>query len=130
MEGVRWQHTVWREETEAADVQQLDIGLMPLIDNQWNRYKCGLKILQYMGVAVPSIASPVGVNEEIIDDGGNGMLAASAEQWEESLGRLIDDATLRDRLGQAGRQTVEQRYSIQANLPKLVEVFERVADSS
>ena len=90
---------------------------MPLEANEWTRYKCGLKVLQSMAIGIPAVASPVGVNREIVQHGENGFLASSEAEWTAHLARLLDDPSLRIRMGAAGRATVERKYSLAANLP-------------
>jgi len=102
----------WRLDTEIDDINQLDIGIMPLPDDQWTRGKCGFKGLQYMACGIPAVMSAVGVNLEIIEDGQNGYLANTDEEWFEKLSQLVESEELRQRLGQAGRQTVVDRYSV------------------
>jgi glycosyltransferase involved in cell wall biosynthesis len=104
----------WRSETEVADLQEIDVGLMPLPDNDWSRGKCGLKGLQYMALGIPTLMSPVGVNAEIIQPGTNGYLPRTDEEWERSLAELIESADLRAKIGAAGRARVEQHYSVRA----------------
>lgn len=116
----------WRYETEVEDIQSFDIGIMPLLNNEWSKGKCGTKILQYLSVGVPVVCSPVGVNKEIIKDGINGFLANSDEEWVEKLSRLIKDEKLRHRFRENGRRIVEEQYSINANAPKLKSVLEKV----
>ena len=116
--GVRW-----KSDTEAEDLSELDIGMMPLPDNDWTRGKCGMKGLQYMALEIPTVMSPVGVNKDIIQDGVNGFLASSSEQWVEKLSLLIESAELRKKLGMAGRATVEKEYSVEANKDKWLSVF-------
>ncbi len=116
----------WRKSTEISDLQKIDIGIMPLYDDEWEKGKCGFKGLQYMSLEIPAVMSPVGVNTEIIEDGVNGFLASTEQEWFDKLSLLIEDAELRKRLGRAGRQTVVERYSIQANAPKYLEVLTRV----
>jgi len=121
LKGVRVVFRKWEPATEATDIRDFDIGVMPLSDDAWSRYKCGLKLLQYMAVGVPGVASPVGVNSDIVEPGVNGYLAATADEWEASLGSLLESPELRQRMGQAARQTVEQRYSLAVNLPRWLE---------
>ncbi len=104
----------WRKESELTDLQNMDIGIMPLPDDEWARGKCGLKGLQYMGVGVATIMSPVGVNSEIIQDGENGFLAAEIEDWVNKLTQLIESEELRQKIGTAGRRTVVEKYSVAA----------------
>jgi glycosyltransferase involved in cell wall biosynthesis len=104
----------WRADSEVADLHQIDIGLMPLPDNDWSRGKCGLKGLQYMALGIPTLMSPVGVNAEIIQDGKNGFLPSTEEEWEQRLAALIESPELRQRIGAAGRQRVEEQYSVRA----------------
>jgi glycosyltransferase involved in cell wall biosynthesis len=102
----------WDEESEPKKIADFDIGLMPLLDTPFARGKCGLKLLQYMAAGVPVMASPVGVNAAIIKHGENGMLTTSVAAWSEHLDDLLHDVHLRERLGRAGRLTVEQRFSL------------------
>jgi glycosyltransferase involved in cell wall biosynthesis len=102
----------WRLASEIEDLNQLDIGIMPLPDDPWTRGKCGFKGLQYMACGIPAVMSRVGVNLEIIQDGQNGYLANTDEEWFEKLSQLVESEELRQRLGQAGRQTVLERYSV------------------
>jgi glycosyltransferase involved in cell wall biosynthesis len=104
----------WKLDTEVADLRGIDVGLMPLPDDDWSRGKCGLKGLQYMALEIPTLMSPVGVNSEILQDGENGFLPRTDEQWFERLSALIEDAALRQRLGEAGRATVERHFSRRA----------------
>lgn len=118
--GVHVLSQPWRLETELVDLQSLTIGLMPLADDEYARYKCGFKLLQYMGVGLPSVASAVGVNGDIIQDGVNGFLAATPTEWFDRLDQLITNRPLRAQLGALGRHTVETRYSLASALPIVV----------
>ncbi len=102
----------WRAATEVADLQALDVGIMPLADDEWARGKCGLKGLQYMALAIPTLMSPVGVNAEIVAPGVNGYLPRTQEEWVDCLSRLVESPSERARLGQAGRATVVERFSV------------------
>jgi len=112
MPGVplRWHR--WSPETEINDLACFDIGLMPMPDDQWSQGKCSMKALLYMAMEIPTICSAVGMNREVIRSGENGLLAKTHEDWLYCLMALIDDAGLRQRLGAAGRQTIEDRYSM------------------
>ncbi|MCA1613919.1 MAG: glycosyltransferase family 4 protein, partial [Acidobacteria bacterium] len=124
--GLEVESLPWRSETEVEDLRPLDVGVMPLPEDRWSRGKCGMKALQYMGLAVPTVCSPVGVNSEIIRDGENGLLARDESEWVEKLGLLLRSPELRARLGRAGRATVEERYSARAQAPRVLRVFESV----
>lgn len=126
LSGVDVEALQWRSETEIEDLQKIDIGLMPLPDEDWSRGKCGLKALQYMALGIPTICSPVGVNSTIIQDGENGFLADRKDEWIAKLKELIHSAELRRRLGDAGRLTVEKGYSARSQAPRVLEVFESV----
>jgi glycosyltransferase involved in cell wall biosynthesis len=109
----------WRLGCDAEEISQFDVGIMPLPNNEWSRGKCGLKILQYMAVGVPVVASPVGVNKEMIQDGGNGFLAETADEWAEKIGLLATRPDLRERFAVEGRKTVERNYSLDRWAPVL-----------
>jgi glycosyltransferase involved in cell wall biosynthesis len=96
---------------------------MPLPDDERARGKCGFKALQYMAVGVPCVCSPVGVNREIVQDSYNGYLAGNEDEWIEKLTILIENPDLRYKLGLRGRATVEERYSVKTNLPKLLTIL-------
>jgi len=119
LSGVRVEHVPWDARREVEQLSEIDIGLMPLFaDNEWDKYKCGLKLIQYMAIGIAAVASPVGVNATIVDSGRNGFLAAGDEEWETALGALLTDAALRRAVGVAGRESVRQSYSVEANFPR------------
>ncbi len=113
----------WDKKTEISELSTFDIGIMPLPDSEWTKGKCGLKGLQYMALEIPTIMSPVGVNTEIINDGENGFLASNEDEWVEKLSLLIENHDLREKLGKAGRKTVEEKYSVKANYQKYLDLF-------
>ncbi|MHC4713474.1 MAG: glycosyltransferase [Planctomycetota bacterium] len=101
----------WSEETEADEVAGFDIGIMPLPDNPWTRGKCGFKLLLYGAVGIPSVASPVGANNQIIVAGQTGLFADSPGEWRSALLQLARDAPLRQQMGRAARSRIETAYS-------------------
>ena len=115
----------WNKETEIEDLAAIQIGLMPLIEDQWSNGKCGFKALQYMALGIPSILSPVGVNTKIVNNGVNSYLCASLEEWKACLVELLTNSDQRRKIGQAGRKTVEENYSVKANYGKYLEVLGR-----
>lgn len=116
----------WSAATETEDLKTFDLGIMPLPDDPWARGKCGLKALQYMALGIPTVASPVGVNKTIIQDGRNGFLASTAAEWVATLSRLLVDPALRRRFAEEGRRTVEERYAATGQARRLLDVFQRV----
>jgi len=117
----------WRKESEIEDLSKIDIGIMPLPDNEWEKGKCGFKGLQYMALQIPTIMSPVGVNSEIIKDGENGFLASTEQEWIDKLELLLSSASLRKSIGIAGRKTVQERYSVEANKQKYLDLFDQLS---
>lgn len=103
-------HTRWTSANEAQDVQQFDIGIMPLADGDWERGKCAFKLLQYMACGKPVVASPVGVNAQLLADQRIGYAATDNTSWEDALTTLIDDTQLREQQGNAGRVLAETHY--------------------
>lgn len=110
--AVQLVHRPWSAECEADEIGRCDVGVMPLPDSEWSRGKCALKLLQYMAAGVPVVASPVGVNADLLRHGDNGLLAGDARGWEAAFGQLAHDAELRARLGESGRLTVIRDFSL------------------
>ncbi len=117
----------WTEQTEVASIAKFDIGIMPLLDGSFERGKCGYKLIQYMACGLPVVASPVGVNRQIVEHGVNGFLAETPEQWEQALRTLLVDSDLRQRMGRAGRQKVEREYCIKMMGPRLAKLLNESA---
>ena len=114
----------WRSDTELDDLRTIDIGIMPLPDDEWTWGKCGLKGLQYMALEIPTIMSPVGVNLNIIQDGINGFLANTTEEWIEKVSMLIEQPELRVAMGRLGRKTVVDRYSVESSRKSYLQEIE------
>jgi glycosyltransferase involved in cell wall biosynthesis len=118
---------MWSSANEIDDLRNLDIGVMPLLDDPWSWGKCGLKILQYYGVAVPAVCTPVGVNRDVVQDGVNGFWAMTHEEWVRKLSLLIEDAELRKVMGARGQELIMNSFSLQACAPKLAQILKDVA---
>jgi glycosyltransferase involved in cell wall biosynthesis len=119
--GVMVEVVAWSEESENSNIMKCDIGIMPLIDSPWERGKCGYKIIQYMASGLPVVASNIGANSTIIENGRSGFLVDTTEEWVSVLSRLLVAPRLREQMGGAGRKIVEERFCVQRTGPKLVE---------
>src|SRR3989338_1190956 len=106
---------------------KMDIGLMPLEDNPWNKGKCAFKAIQYMASGAPVVASPVGENTFLITDRTTGMLATTKEEWVTSLQELIDNPELRHRLGSAAQRLVRKQYSYESQCGSAGKVIDTVS---
>lgn len=125
-EGVDVEVHPWTEETEVKSIALMDIGIMPLVDGPWEKGKCGYKLIQYMAMGVPVVASPVGVNVEIVTKNSCGLLALSERDWTQNLFELINNAPKREGLGSAGRKAVLENYSLQCQGSNLASLLKSV----
>ena len=128
--GVRaeWiEHRSWSVSTQAADLASFDVGVMPLPDTEWTRGKSGYKLLQYFAAGVPAVASPVGINAELVSD-GRGLPATGEAEWQRALTELIASASERRQRGANARAFVERHYSYQRWAPELARMLRLLAD--
>ncbi|MCX6173169.1 MAG: glycosyltransferase family 4 protein [Ignavibacteriales bacterium] len=117
----------WNESTELIEIRKFDVGIMPLMDNPWERGKCGFKLIQYMACGIPVIASPVGINQELVTDGVNGFLAKTEDDWLKYLKILKNNPDLRKQMGLNGRKLVEDKFTLQINAPILTQILRKAA---
>jgi glycosyltransferase involved in cell wall biosynthesis len=113
----------WNLEKEIEDLLKIDIGIMPLPDDEWSKGKCGFKALQYMSLEIPSVISPVGVNIEIIDHVENGFLAATENEWVFYISKIIEQPDIRQKIGIMGRQKIINQFSIESNRDNFLSLF-------
>jgi glycosyltransferase involved in cell wall biosynthesis len=125
--GVSVENRTWALADEVELFNTCDVGVYPLADDEWSKGKCGFKAIEFMACGVPVVAAAVGVNREIVQDGVNGYLASTPDEWVDKLARLLADPELRRRFAAAGRRTVEERFSLQVNAPKLAATLRAVA---
>lgn len=130
IEGVNIEAIEWEKSIEIKTLQKFDIGLYPLPDEEWVYGKSGLKAIQYMALGIPTIATALGANFRIIENEHNGYLVNpdDYQEWGIKIEKLLKDADLRKKLGKAGRQTIIEKYSIEANKDKYLAVFKSLAD--
>ncbi len=124
LEGVRVIHKPFAAADEVADIRSFDIAVAPLVEDSWTRGKLSTKVLAYFAAGLPVVASDVSANRLYVKDGENGYLVGTLANWEERLGRLLEDAALRKSLGAKARASVEQDYSLTAAVPKYLALFE------
>lgn len=125
--GVETECRPWQASREVEDLWDMDVGIMPLPDEPWAQGKCAMKAIQYMGVGIPAVVSPVGMNRDVVTSGESGFLPVSEDEWVEALERILEDADLRRRLGREGRRQVETRFSAQAQAPRVAALLREVA---
>jgi len=130
LDGIPVEFRGWSESTEVEDICDFDVGIMPLPDEPWERGKCGYKLIQYMACERPLLASPVGVNRQIVEQGENGFLAVTDQEWRSALENLYAAPELRTRLGKAGRQKVERSYCTRVTAPTLASILMSSAKGS
>ena len=119
----------WNAETETEELTRFDVGIMPLPDTPWERGKCGFKLIQYMAAGLPVIASPVGVNSEIVEHGVNGFLARDTKEWIKYFEVLKGRPDLGREMGARGRKKVEEKYSLDVIAPRLISIFKEAVQA-
>lgn len=124
--GIKVEVVPWDESTEVMHIKRMDIGIMPLTDGPWEKGKCGYKLIQYMACSIPVIASPVGVNVDIVNYSNSGYLAGSINEWIKFIDALASNSEQRDILGASGRSAVENTYSVQVQATKLSNLFKDI----
>jgi glycosyltransferase involved in cell wall biosynthesis len=130
MPGVTVEQLAWNEDTEVEYISACDIGVMPLLDSAWEMGKCGYKLIQYMACGLPTVASNVGANQDIVSEGIDGFLVASESEWILALDKLLRDGCLREDMGCAGRKKVQSRYCLQQTWPKLADLLRQTSERS
>lgn len=122
----RHQSHHWSKEKEIDNIKTFDVGLMPLRDDSWSRGKCGFKLIQYMACGLPGVASPIGVNRDIIEHGDTGFLATTDDEWIKAFSALASEPAMLSTMGQQGYQRVKQRFCVDVTLPQLMQALEAV----
>lgn len=113
----------WTLAGEIEDLNTFDIGILPMPDNEWTKGKTTFKGILYMSMGIPTVSSAVGVNKELINDGENGFLAYSIDDWINKLSMLIENSQLRSQIGMQGRKTIEENYSLKIYAPKFLDTL-------
>ena len=114
----------WNKATEIEDLQQFDIGLMPLTDDKWAMGKCGFKALQYLALEIPAVISPVGINSTIVTHGENGFLCSTIDEWEITIRKLYHDKILVSEIKKRTRKVVEEKFSVNAHRNTFLHLFD------
>lgn len=123
LSDLEYTYIPWNRATEISELDKLDIGLMPLPNDPWSNGKCGFKAIQYMSMGIVAVVSPVGMNKQLIHQDVNGILCSTDEEWAEQLESLLKDAQKRIKLGENAVRTIEERYSLNSQLPALIKVL-------
>lgn len=123
IDGLNVNFVKWSLENEIDELSKIDIGVMPLFDDDWTKGKCGFKAIQYAALGIPSVVSPVGVNSKIVHHSNNGFLADNLCEWEEYLEMLIVNPDLRNEMGEKGRMLIVNDYSKVSTINKFISLF-------
>jgi len=126
MPGIKYDIKDWSLDSELLWLKTFDIGIAPLTDDAWVQGKASYKILQYMSMGIPCVASAIGFHNEIIQNGHNGFLAKSTQEWVKNFSELIENKNLREKIGRNSRILIEENYSLNKTADKLIEIFKNI----
>lgn len=115
----------WEEVSEVNNIFNFDVGIMPLEDTAWEKGKCAYKLIQYMACCLPVIASPIGMNTEVVHTGNNGFLASTKQEWLQYLHLYKDNPALRKKHGEFGEDIVAEGYTIKSRIEHLIEILKK-----
>lgn len=127
--GVNYEAKSWNRDTEVEDLRRMQVGLVPLPENSWNRYKFIMKTAQYMALGIVPVATPMASNTEVIRHGENGFLADTDDEWFESIAQLVNDSSLRNRMSRTAAADAAANYSLDANASKVIDAFRSAVDA-
>jgi glycosyltransferase involved in cell wall biosynthesis len=126
--GVSVEVLDWSLEREIRDFQSFDIGLYPILADEWSVGKSGFKAIQYMAVGIPYVVTPVGACAEVGESGVTHLCASSRDEWCGTLSRLLSDDELRRHMGEAGRQHALQHYTVPAQVDVIFRILRQVVE--
>ena len=129
IEGVDVEAYDWEKTIELSTISRFDIGLYPLPDEEWVYGKSSLKAIQYMAMGIPTVATAIGTNFRVIEDGENGFLVNNQDEWIQTLRRLAEDEKLRRLVGEKARAKVITHFSIDANKNVYIDILNRLTAS-
>lgn len=129
LDGVKVELVDWALQNESRDMNQFDLAINPLFDAPWEHGKCSLKLLQYMAAGLPTVSSRSGMNSEVIEEGVDGFLAQGTDEWVDKLSRLIEDPSLRKKMGRAAREKVTRDFSLKKMAVTLADILKEVGRS-
>jgi len=124
--GILTKFSEWSLESEMNDLLEFDIGVMPLYKDEWAKAKCSFKAIQYMAAGIPTICSDIGENRYLINHGRNGFLAKNQNNWFEYFEELINNVSLRKKIGNAARKTIKEKYSLSSNINIYIKLINNI----
>lgn len=127
LDGIQFESYMWNEDTEIELISECHVGIMPLKNDDWSKGKCGFKLIQYMACAIPGIASPIGVNNEIIDNKINGFLANNDEDWVNYILKLKNDKKFYDNMSYQAYKKVFNDYSFEHQRKKFIDTIKNLS---
>lgn len=113
----------WKIDTYIEELNKFDIGIMPLTDSQWEKGKCSFKLIQYMGCSIPVVASPVGMNNDVVENGENGFFASNLNEWYDALSILINNKEMRISMGEEGYKKAMRNYDLSVTGKTILEII-------
>jgi glycosyltransferase involved in cell wall biosynthesis len=125
--GVRYTAQDWNSETEVEDLRRMQVGMVPLPVNEWNKRKFYMKVAQYMALGIPPVCTPLGSNPEVVEHGVTGFLADTTNDWVEYMELLVRDPVLRRRMAAQAARVAHDRFSLEANAERIVAAFKSAA---
>jgi glycosyltransferase involved in cell wall biosynthesis len=116
----------WSKEIEVSAIHAMDVGIMPLLDTEWEHGKCSFKMLQYMSCGLPVVVSAVGMNVDVLARGNVGLGVVKNQEWADALTLLYNNPAMCLEMGKNGRLVIEQFYSVSKVTKDIADIFKNL----
>jgi glycosyltransferase involved in cell wall biosynthesis len=113
----------WSENVEVTAIRDAGLAIMPLDDSPWAQGKCSYKLLTYMACGLPIVATPVGMNRELLSSGTVGLAASTTGDWVDAIEAILNSPAQAAQMGTTGRQVVVRHYSLSTLSPRMAEIL-------
>ena len=124
----RYEYVPYAPGEEVKFIQRLNVGLLPLSNEEFSRGKSPIKAIQYLACGIPVVGNVYGATTDILNP-QNSLAVNTTEEWVNALESLIQQPNLQEQLGKAGRKHAELLFDHRITSTHLLDIIRSVYKS-